>query len=74
LTFRPPRRDAGALTRCVASLGMAIAPHSMGGLGERKELAMPGHKDRHATQARYFAIAFVALLCFVMVGALALVR
>jgi hypothetical protein len=34
---------------------------------------MPGYKDPRATQARFFAIAFVALLCLVMVGALAIV-
>jgi hypothetical protein len=34
---------------------------------------MPGHKDPHAAQARYFAIAFVALVCLILVGTLALI-
>jgi hypothetical protein len=34
---------------------------------------MPNRKDPRATQARYFAIAFVGLLSLVVVGALALV-
>jgi hypothetical protein len=34
---------------------------------------MPGRKDRRETQARYFAIALIAVVCLVMVGVLTLV-
>jgi hypothetical protein len=34
---------------------------------------MPDRKDPRAAQARYFAIAFVALLSLVVVGALAFI-
>lgn len=33
---------------------------------------MPGRKDAHANQARTFAIVAVALMCLVVIGALAL--
>jgi hypothetical protein len=34
---------------------------------------MPGHRDPHAAQARFFAIAFVAIICLMVAGTLALV-
>jgi len=34
---------------------------------------MPGRKDLHAHQARNVAVALVAIICLVVVGALALV-
>jgi len=34
---------------------------------------MPQHTDPHARQARVFAVAFVALICLIVAGTLAIV-
>lgn len=34
---------------------------------------MPGRKDPRESQARYFAIALIGVVCLVMVGVLAIV-
>jgi hypothetical protein len=53
---------------------MEIAQTAMGRLRQHeRNHAMPGRRNPHAAQARYFAIAAVALLCFVVVGVLAIV-